>query len=111
MFWQSHTGVADPPWMKRASRRCLGGVWPQRSRRVDQGRDGSAGFLTARASSRIKAGSKQLEASLRGRVTKHHRFPLKLHWDHIDALEAAIACIGREVDGNVESFRQAARLL
>jgi len=67
--------------------------------------------LAARASSRIKASSKQLEASLRGRVTKHHRFLLKLHLDHIDALDAAIASIDQEVDGNVESFRQAAQLL
>jgi transposase len=67
--------------------------------------------LAALASSRIQASEKQLKAALRGRVTKHHRFLLQLHLDQIDAFDSAIGSIDKEVDGNVESFRQAAQLL
>jgi hypothetical protein len=41
--------------------------------------------LAALADRRIHATSAQLEAALRGRVTDHHRFMLKLHLDQIDA--------------------------
>src|SRR5260370_21372457 len=52
-----------------------------------------------------------LEASLRGRVTAHHRFMLRLHLDQVDALDAAIARIDQEVDGNVQPFRVAIEML
>ena len=42
------------------------------------------------------AAPKLLEA-LRGRVSAHHRFMLKLHLGHIDALDQAIAAIEKEV--------------
>jgi transposase len=41
----------------------------------------------------------------------HHRFLLKLHLDQIDAFDAAIASIDKEVDGQVEPFRAAIELL
>jgi transposase len=59
----------------------------------------------------IKATPNELEASLHGRVTKHHRFLLKLHLDQIDAFDATIAAIDKEVDGNVEPFRVAIEML
>lgn len=59
----------------------------------------------------IQASRDQLEAALRGRVTSHHRFLLKLHLDQIDALDAAIASIDKEVEGNLEPFRAAIELL
>jgi transposase len=59
----------------------------------------------------IKATINELEASLHGRVTKHHRFLLKLHLDQIDAFDATIAAIDKEVDGNVEPFRVAIEML
>lgn len=68
-------------------------------------------ILASLAHKRIHATSQELEAALRGRVTKHHRFLLKLHLDQIDAFDAAIASIDKEVDSNVESFREAAELL
>ena len=46
-----------------------------------------------------------LREALRGRVTEHHRFLLRLHLRQIDALDAAIAEIDQEVDGDVEPFR------
>ena len=67
--------------------------------------------LASLAHRRIHASTDELEASLRGRVTKHHRFLLKLHLDQIDAFDAAIASIDEEVDTNVEPFRAAIELL
>jgi transposase len=67
--------------------------------------------LAALAHRRIHASAEELEAALRGRVTKHHRFLLKLHLDQIDALAASIARIDEEVSANVEPFRAAIELL
>jgi transposase len=67
--------------------------------------------LTTLAHRNIKATTAELEASLRGRVTAHHRFMLRLHLDHLDAVDAAIARIDKEVDGNVEPFRAAIEML
>lgn len=67
--------------------------------------------LAALAHRRCKAPLADLEAALRGRVTAHHRFMLKLHLGHLDALGAAIAEIDQAVDANIEPFRQAIALL
>ena len=67
--------------------------------------------LASLAHRRIHASVDELEASLRGRVTKHHRFLLKLHLDQIDALDAAIARIDEEVSTNVEPFRAGIEML
>jgi transposase len=67
--------------------------------------------LATLAHRNIQASRDQLEAALRGRVTPHHRFLLKLHLDQIDALDAAIASIDKEVEGNLEPFRAAQQLL
>jgi transposase len=67
--------------------------------------------LAVLAHRRIHASSDELEAALRGRVTKHHRFLLKLHLDQIDAFDATIARIDEEVDSNVEPFRVAIEML
>jgi transposase len=53
--------------------------------------------LAALAHGRIRATATELEAALRGRVTAHHRFMLQLHLDHLDAVNAAIARIDKEV--------------
>jgi transposase len=45
--------------------------------------------LAALADGRLKATPAELEASLRGRVTAHHRFMLRLHLDQLDALDGA----------------------
>jgi transposase len=67
--------------------------------------------LAALAHRRIKATSAELEAALRGRVTKHHRFALRLPFQHIDAIDAAITEIDQEVDANIEPFRTAITIL
>jgi len=69
------------------------------------------GTLAALAHRRIKASPVELEAALRGRVTDHHRFLLRLLLQHIDAIDAAIAQIDQEVDANVEPFRTAIKIL
>jgi transposase len=63
------------------------------------------------ADGRIHATSEELTAALHGRVTSHHRFLVKLHLDQIDAIAQAIASIDKEVDSQVEPFRQAAQML
>ena len=67
--------------------------------------------VAALAHGRIRATAAQLQAALRGRVTAHHRFMLRLPLDHLDAVDAAIGCIDKEVDGNVEPFRAAVEML
>lgn len=67
--------------------------------------------LVSCISTRVKASrAEQLEA-LRGRVSAHHRFMIKLHLDHIDALDKAVADIEKEVGRGLEPFRHAAKLL
>lgn len=60
---------------------------------------------------RLKAPDDKLQAALRGRVTRHHRFLLRLHLNQIDALDAAMAEIDQEVDAHLAPFRTAIRLL
>ena len=67
--------------------------------------------LAALAHRRIKASPADLEAALRGRVTDHHRFMLRLLLQHTDAIDAAITQIDQEVDALVEPFRTAVQLL
>jgi transposase len=67
--------------------------------------------LATLAHRNLKATVDELEASLRGRVTRHHRFLLKLHLDQIDAIDAAVDRIDEEVNVNVEPFRVAIEML
>jgi transposase len=60
---------------------------------------------------RVKASRAERLEALRGRVSNHHRFMLKLHLGHVDALDQAIATIEQEVGRGLEPFRQAAKLL
>jgi transposase len=61
--------------------------------------------LASLASSRIKAPPAILGEALRGRVTRHHRFLLRLHLQQIDALDRAIAEVDKEVEANLAPFR------
>jgi transposase len=69
------------------------------------------GRLAALAHRRIKVAPGDLRETLRGRVTKHHRFLLQLHLRQIEALEAAIAAIDQEVEAHLAPFRAALELL
>jgi transposase len=67
--------------------------------------------LAQLAHRRIKAPPEALREALRGRVTRHHRFLLRLHLQQIDAIDAAIGEIDQEVDAHIEPFRIAIQLL
>lgn len=60
---------------------------------------------------RVKASRATLVEALRGRVTAHHRFLLRLHLDQIRALESAIDSVDAEVGTVLEPFRAKAELL
>jgi transposase len=57
------------------------------------------------ADPRVKASQQTLCQALRGRVTKTHRFLLRLHLDQIDALNSTIAKIDAEVEAGIAPFR------
>jgi len=60
---------------------------------------------------RLKAPRAQLIEALRGRVTAHHRFMLKLHLAQIAALELAIADVEAQIRERLAPFRAAVSLL
>jgi len=63
--------------------------------------------LAGLADRRVKASPEELCEALRGRVTKHHRFLLRLHLNQIDALDAAMATLDAQVEVNLGPFRTA----
>jgi transposase len=67
--------------------------------------------LAQLAHRRIKASPEALHEALRGRVTRHHRFLLRLHLQQIDAISVAIEQIDRKVAAQVEPFRTTVLLL
>ena len=67
--------------------------------------------LASLADRRVKASPEKFREALRGRVTKHHRFLLRLHLDQIDALDAAMATVDAQVEANLGPFRTAVDLI
>ena len=67
--------------------------------------------LAALAHPKVRAPQARLREALRGRVKRHHRFLLGLHLQQIEALDAGIATIDREVDAGLASFRDAVKQL
>ena len=67
--------------------------------------------LASLADRRVKGSQDELREALRGRVTKHHRFLLRLHLNQIDALAAAMATIDAQVEESLEPFRTAVELI
>jgi transposase len=63
--------------------------------------------LVAVTDGRLRAGHETLVEALRGRITKHHQFLLKLHLDQIVTLEAAIAAVDAQVGSVLDPFRAA----
>lgn len=68
-------------------------------------------LLARCVSGRIKASPAEVLESLRGHIRAHHRFMLRLHLGHVDALDQAITTIEKEVGRGLEPFRNAAKLL
>jgi transposase len=67
--------------------------------------------LASLADRRAKASPEEFREALRGRVTKHHRFLLRLHLNQIDALDAAMATVDAQVEANLGPFRTAVDLI
>jgi transposase len=67
--------------------------------------------LAALASSRVKAKREDIIEALRGRVSEHHRFMLRLHLDQIAALEKSIERIDRRIEEMVRPFQAQVDLL
>jgi len=67
--------------------------------------------LASLANRRVRASHEELREALRGRVTKNHRFLLRLHLNQIDALDAAIATVDEQVEGILGPFRTAVELV
>jgi transposase len=67
--------------------------------------------LLAATTGRLKADRSVLIEALRGHVTAHHRFLLKLHLDQIKALDVAIDTVDKEVGVTLEPFRDRVDLL
>jgi transposase len=57
----------------------------------------------------VKAPAERVKAALQGRITERHRFLPRLHPRQIDALDAAITDIDKEVNRELDPFRQAVR--
>ena len=55
---------------------------------------------------KLKAEPGELEQALRGRVTDHHRFLLRLHLDQIKAIDGAIERIDGRLEQLLEPFRE-----
>lgn len=68
-------------------------------------------LLLAMGKHQLKASRSKLLQALRGCVTPHHRFLLKLHLEQVDSLDRAIEAIEREVGEGLRPFRAAADLL
>jgi transposase len=67
--------------------------------------------LAALAHCKVRASTASLREALRGRVKRHHRFLLRLHLQQIDALDAAVADIDRELEASLACFRDAVERL
>jgi transposase len=67
--------------------------------------ESSPAKLARLANYRLKVSQEKLREALRGRVTKHHRFLLRLHLNQIDALDASIATIDLQVQAGIAPFR------
>jgi transposase len=67
--------------------------------------------LAALAHPGVKSPKEKLQEALRGRVTAHHRFLLKLHLAQIDQLDSAITAIDSEIEAHLAPFRTAVEIV
>lgn len=55
---------------------------------------------------RLRGKPDDLRAALKGRVTEHHRFMLRLHLEQIDAIDKGISEIERRIEQQLKPFRE-----
>lgn len=63
--------------------------------------------LAKKATSGVKAKREEIVEALRGKVTAHHRFLLKLHLEQYDAIQAAIGTIDKQLEEVARPFSTA----
>ena len=63
--------------------------------------------LAELARKRLRAKLPELRQALRGRVTEHHRFLLRLHLDHISRLDELIGRLGQRIEEALAPFAPA----
>jgi transposase len=61
--------------------------------------------LLARTTGRLQAPRHRLIEGLRGAITDHHRFLLRLHLSQVDALQRLVADLEAEIKRHLEPFR------
>jgi transposase len=69
------------------------------------------GALAELAQGRLRAKIPALRLALRGKVTEHHRFLLRVLLDHYEALEALIGRLGERIDRVLTPYAEAAARL
>jgi transposase len=62
-------------------------------------------------SNKYKTSRDELQASLQGKVTNHHRFLIKKHLEHIDSILKTIDEIDKEIEQNLNPLFEAAKQL
>lgn len=67
--------------------------------------------LAALAHPRLQANPADLVEALRGRIRKHHRFMLKLHWKTYQHLQAAVAELEAQIEEVLRPFGEAVERL
>jgi transposase len=67
--------------------------------------EGDPERLLEYASGRLKASRTELREALRGQVTEHHRFMLRLHLDQVDHLARAITALEQRAEELLGPFR------
>lgn len=67
--------------------------------------------LLAATTGRLKATPEHLLEGLRGIVTEHHRFLLRLHLRQVTALQAAVGDVEAQISRLIEPFRERVALL
>jgi transposase len=70
--------------------------------------ESDAAVLAALGGPRLKCSRQELEASLEGRITPHHRFLIGQHLRMIEELEAAVAAFDAQIEATLAPFRDAA---
>lgn len=70
-----------------------------------------AAKLADLARKRLREKIPQLELALRGRVTEHHRFLLRLHLDHVTQLEELLGRLNVRIEEALAPFAEAATRL
>ena len=65
-----------------------------------------AGKLAERARGKLRGKIPELRRAPRGRLNEHHRFELRLHWDHLEQLEKLIGRLSMRIAELCKPYRK-----